>query len=120
MPFAKWLQELLSVLPTLSSITLIMTKQSFSWFDRDALSFLETAVRLASNVDMFVMESLQFPAVRSTWRRVDDKWNLIHRERRGVSKQQYRLQWEQRKKKLRAQLTGAFGSSWFDPGEKLT
>ena len=72
------------------------------------MNFVETAVRFASNIDIFVMESPHYSLLRSTWRRVDGKWSLSHRVRQGVSKQEYRLKLERRKRELRAQLAGEF------------
>ena len=81
---------------------------------------MEAAVRFASNIDVFIMESLRYSPIRSTWRRVDGKWSLSHRERQGVSQQELLLEWEQRRRDLRSQLAGVFRSSWFDSGKKLT
>ena len=85
---------------------------------------METAVRFAPNVDIFIMESPYYSEIRSTWRRVDGKWGLSHRERQGVSKQERRMQWEQRKRESRIQRTtrtqpaGVFQSSWFEFARK--
>ena len=73
------------------------------------MSFMETAVRFASNIDIFVMESAHYSLYRSTWRRVDGKWSLSHRVRQGESNQESRLKLERSKRELRAQLAGVFG-----------
>ena len=64
------------------------------------------------------MESPYDSPIRSTWRRVDGKWSLSHREREGVSKQERRLWWEQQKRVLRADRAGVFRNSLFDWGRK--
>ena len=103
----RLLQELHSALPALPSITLVSTKRSFSWFYRDALSFVETVVRFASNIDIFIVEFPITSPIRSTWRRIGGVWNLSHRERQGILKQEHLLRLEH-DRELPAWFSGVF------------
>ena len=53
------------------------------------------------------MESPRYSSIRSTWRRLDGKWSLCHRERQGPSYQEYYFQ-QCKIDQLMAKLKGIF------------